>query len=187
MRKPCHSRSRSDLLWMTSRITISVLFIGPVPQWWIKSVVPYQHNKCCYNITVFVAHFVAFYAPLIRIMPTAQNHRTISIFCVFCWKCFHTVLNTRPNSVFSIHAISTKWHLVLLTRLGLVFCWDMNSVGYGFRLWSSLFCSKDIDNREVQQHTSFFFSSLTMVCTVFQLLPPCHSAQVPSLTYLINF
>lgn len=157
MRKPYHSCSWNDLLCMTSNITISVLFIGPVPQWWINSVVPHQHNKSGYNIPVFVAHFVAFYTPLICIMPTAQNHMTVSVFlCVLLKVLSHRVLNTRPNSVFSIHTISTKWHLVLLTRLGLVFCWDVNSVGYGFHLWSSLFSSKDTDDRGLRQHACFF-------------------------------
>ena len=97
---------------------------------------------------------------------------------------------TSPCKPYLLIDTLSSWHDTDLWPLDM-FCRNTVSVGFGFYLWPRFFFifyfffSTDWEwQRVAGRH---IFAPPHMLCSLFRLLPPCHSAQVPSLTCHINF
>lgn len=88
---------------------------------------------------------------------------------------------TSPGEPYVLIDTRSSWHRFLATHVLL-------KHGLGW-VWLSFMAQVVFQHRHrwqrvVERH---IFAPPHMLCSLFRLLPPCHSAQVPSLTYHINF
>lgn len=149
------------------------------------SPTPTTHQLCLQNHTIDTTVFPSgspSYILCQQIDTTSPSHS----FCALYRSC-------SPSNIYehqiSISFLTSTWaifaylHPELLTRQR----FSATSAATRSRLGMAFIYGSGCIQHRHRDREWHIFAPPHMLCSLFRLLPPCHSAQVPSLTYHINF